>query len=87
MEITGLDTIHTVQKLAPKEALKEALHTAPIKDPLDISSDARKKADWVEKLKLMAPIRPERIEAALAKEHTSPEILATVAQRLMHSGF
>lgn len=80
MEITGLDTIQTVKKVGHKEAVQEAR----VEDTVAISAEAKKRAEWVDMLKQMPDVRPEKIAAALAHPPISP---AELAQHMIRSGF
>lgn len=80
MEITGIDTIQTVKTVGPKEAIQ----AARVEDTVTISTDAKKRAEWVEMLKQMPDVRPEKIAAALAHPAIS---VAELANHMLQSGF
>lgn len=65
MEVSEIQKTGSVGQLQRKEGIQKT----EIKDHLSISSEAEKKAAWVEMLKEMPSVRPEKIESAL---HTSP---------------
>lgn len=78
MEITGVDRIQTLHKTHSKEGIA----ATRLEDTLTISADAQKKAEWVEKLKNMPDIRPEKI----ASPHSN-KVLSIVAHKIATSGF
>jgi len=79
MEITGIDKIHTVQKAIKKEGIQ----AAKIEDTLSISTEAQKRADWVEKLKQMPDIRPEKVASIVSKDPLfHPTILSEIAKKI-----
>ncbi|MFC2049144.1 flagellar biosynthesis anti-sigma factor FlgM [Chlamydiota bacterium] len=80
MEINGITTIQTLNKASPKEGVQ----AARIEDKVTISSDAKKRAEWVEILKQMPDVRPEKIVAALSHPTVSA---AQLAERMIQSGF
>lgn len=83
MEISGIDRVHTVNKLGTSEKVTAS---TIVSDTLSISSDAQKKAEWVEMLKSMPDVRPEKIQAALSNHsYLQPEVLAEVARQLLNS--
>ena len=83
MELSEIDKVQTVKKIHKKEATA----SAKIEDTLSISSEAQKKADWVDKIKKLPDIRPEKIEAALGREEglLQSTILAEVALKIQSS--
>ena len=83
MEIVGVDKIQTVKKVG----LKEGVQATRIEDSVGISSESKKRADWVEMLKQMPDIRLEKIDAALATDAHSTAILSHVAAQISRSGF
>ena len=60
MEILGVERTQTLQRVSKKEIVPEVR----LADTLTISNESQKRAEWVEKLKQMPDIRPEKIEAA-----------------------
>lgn len=80
MEISGIEKVQSLKKLVPKEGIQ----AARVEDTLTISTEAQKKAEWVEMLKKMPDIRPEKIEAALSLTIT-PAILRATAQKMLDS--
>jgi len=63
MEISEIQKAKSVGKLQRKEGMQL---TGKVEDRLSISSESEKKALWVEMLKEMPDVRPEKIEAARA---------------------
>jgi hypothetical protein len=80
MEISGIDKVQTIKKVE----IQEGVQPAHIEDTVIISSESKKKAEWVEMLKQMPDIRDDKIAAALANPFPS---LSAVAQRIAQSGF
>jgi hypothetical protein len=80
MEITSVDTICSIKK----NTLKECVQAPCLEDKLTISSEAKKRAEWLEMVKAMPDIRPDRIECC--SEASSHQILA-VAHAIIESGF
>jgi hypothetical protein len=80
MDIAGIDKVQRLHKVATQGSV----HAAKLEtDSLSISSEAQKKAGWVEQLKQMPDIRPE-IEALPASHwHSYSEtIFAEVARKI-----
>lgn len=80
MEITGIDTIQTVKTIGSKEAIQ----AARVEDTVTISTDAKKRAEWVEMLKQMPDVRSEKVAAVLTHSAISP---AELANHMIQSGF
>lgn len=81
MEIAKIDKVQTVGKVAQKEGVQ----AARVEDSLTISSESKKKAEWVEMLKAMPDIRPDKIESTLANAPISKNIIAAIAQKIANS--
>ncbi len=83
MEVTGIDKVQTLGKIVRKEAIA----AARIEDKLTISAESQKRAEWVEMLKSMPDVRPERIDAALRSDAwlNPAKVLADVAHHLLNS--
>jgi hypothetical protein len=82
MEITGLGSVQTLQKISNKESVQGA---DQMQDRIAISAEAQKRAEWVEALKEMPDLRSEKI--ALSAElfnNLKSQILHTVAERIMN---
>ncbi len=71
MEISEIQKSKSVGKLQKNEGVRQQ---AKIEDRLSISSESAKRAEWVEMLKEMPDIRPEKIEAAFKSEPSSLEL-------------
>jgi|GEM_PF-3293769 Anti-sigma-28 factor, FlgM len=80
MEIAGVNSVHSVKQVIRGEAVQ----TACIEDTVAISSEAQKKAEWVEKLKQMPDIRPEKIAQALV---APPVSASELAHKMLQSDF
>jgi hypothetical protein len=78
MEITRIDTTHTIKKVVPKELVP----TTHVEDSISISTDAKKHAEWVEMVRDMPNIRPEKIAAALLR---LPISAAELARHMLQS--
>ena len=79
MEITGIEKVRTVTQVIKKEAIAPA----KIEDTLSISSEAQKKAEWVEKLKQMPEIRADKLAGVVSKDPLHhPAILTDLARKL-----
>ena len=78
MEITGIDTIQTLKTVGSKEAIP----AARIEDTVTISADAKKRAEWVDMLKQMPDVRPEKV--VLSHSLISS---AELAHHMVHQGF
>lgn len=81
MEISGIDKLQSLKKVTPKEGVQ---HAARVDDTVAISSESKKRAQWVEMVKNMPDVRAEKIQAALM--HTSPSP-AELAQKMLESDF
>lgn len=78
MEISEIQKAHSVGQIQKKEAIA----STKLADRLSISSEAEKKAQWVEMLKEMPDcVRSEKIEAA---QHASPSSQQLAEKMLNH---
>jgi hypothetical protein len=82
MDIAGIDKLQRLHKVANKGSVQQA---AQLEDSLSISSEAQKKEGWVENLKQMSDMRPEKIKAALSS-HYPENLFAEVARKIQSSG-
>lgn len=71
MDISAIGTTKSVGKTTKARALNQM---AEIKDRLSISSEAEKKGMWVEMVKEMPDVRPEKIAAALSSNPSSLDV-------------
>jgi hypothetical protein len=78
VEGSDMDEISEIQKTTSLGAIhkKEGIGRSQPVDRLSISSQSEKKAMWVEMLKEMPDIRPERIEESLRSTPPSSQDLA-----------
>lgn len=75
MEITGIDKIQTIKKAGESQEIQKA----DLEDTISISSEAKKRSEWVEMLKQMPDIRQEKIEPLTV----NPPTFAEVAQKIV----
>jgi hypothetical protein len=80
MEIYGIDSIQSVKTTA----LQEAVHAPHIEDTVIISTEAQKRAEWVDILKQMPDVRHENMAAALSRATCSP---SEIALHMIQTGF
>jgi hypothetical protein len=78
MEISEIQKAKSVSQLRQKEGVQQT----KVVDHLSISFESEKKAIWVEMLKEMPDLRPEKVEAAL--DFTLPTSYR-LAQKILNS--
>lgn len=69
-------------KVAGQIQKNDGVSRAQVVDRLSISTESEKKAEWVEMLKEMPDIRPEKIERAIEADPTSLELAQIILNEL-----
>jgi len=77
MEISEIQKAKSIGQLQKKEGIQQT----KVVDRLSISSESEKKAIWVEMLKEMPDVRPEKVEAALNSSPSNQQL----AQKILNS--
>ena len=75
MEISEIHKTKSVGKLQKSESIAPAKR---VEDRLTISSESEKRAAWVEMLKEMPDVRPEKIAAALKSSPSRIELASKI---------
>lgn len=79
MEITGIDKIQTIRKSGENQEIQKT----DLEDTISISSEVKKRSEWVEMLKQMPDIRQEKIEPLTVKPPTFAEVAQKIVDQIL----